>query len=470
MDNESDSKKKRGRKPKDGGDADAARGHKEPWQQKYATPDEIKRMLDDRVALRYNEVRHRTEIRWLTAGPELRTDEQGLLTIFAGENGGVTDGYVNMTDRDVNTLWERMYQEKPLLRQHLQCVIESAHVPRYHPFREYLDALPPWSPGQDDAIMALAMTVCVRGGPDEQILFWQYLKKWLVGMVASWVDPYVVNNVMLVLIGPQGSYKTTWFSRLLPPQLQTYFHTKTNAGLVTKDDLLVLAQYGLVCWEELDTMAPRELNKLNAAMTMPAVNERAAYERYHEWRPHLASFCGTGNNVQFLSDTTGTRRWLPFEVVSVESPQASPFDYDAIYAQAYALYRQGFRYWFDRAEIEQLQRHNERFETTNDEVDLVAEYFRPPRGAEQGEFMRTAVAKQLVSSPGMNISTVALGRAFRKLGFQPATIANNRGFYVVRITPEERKQRAVALAYEARHNDGQSAADDTDDTDHTDVF
>ena len=73
-------------------------------------------------------------------------------------------------------------------------------------------------------------------------------------------------------------------------------------------------------------MQLKELNKLKAAMTMPSINERAAYARHHENRPHLASFCGTGNNVQFLSDPTGTRRWLPFEVVSIESPLSQPFN------------------------------------------------------------------------------------------------------------------------------------------------
>jgi len=58
----------------------------------------------------------------------------------------------------------------------------------------------------------------------------KYLKKWLVGMVAGWVDPSVVNNVILVLIGEQGSYKTTWFNYLLPPELRQYFYTKTNAN------------------------------------------------------------------------------------------------------------------------------------------------------------------------------------------------------------------------------------------------
>jgi predicted P-loop ATPase len=166
----------------------------------------------------------------------------------------VTDGYANLEDRDVNTLWTALCQEKPVIKQHLLNVIESDYVPSYHPFRYYLEHLPPWTPEQGDHIMGLSLTVNVRGDSDEQILFYQYLKKWLVAMVASWVSPKVVNNVMLVLIGEQGSYKTTWFANLLPPQLRDYFYTKTNSGLVSKDDLLTLAQYGLVCWEELDTM------------------------------------------------------------------------------------------------------------------------------------------------------------------------------------------------------------------------
>ena len=90
-------------------------------------------------------------------------------------------------------------------------------------------------------------------------------------------------------------------------------------------------------------MRPSELNQLKAAVTMPSIDERAAYAHYHEHRKHIASFCGTGNNAQFLSDPTGNRRWLPFEVESIESPRDHPFDYEAIYAQAYALYQEGFQ-------------------------------------------------------------------------------------------------------------------------------
>ena len=431
--------------------------HKASWQETYATPEEIKAMLSERVMLRYNEVRGRTEVHYLSAGPVLKADEQGLLTIFGGD-GGVTDGYTNLDDRDVNTLWTALCQEKPVVKQHLLNVIESDYVPSYHPFRYYLEHLPPWHEDQGDHIMGLSLTVNVRGDSDEQILFYQYLKKWLVAMVASWVSPKVVNNVMLVLIGEQGSYKTTWFANLLPPQLRDYFYTKTNSGLVSKDDLLTLAQYGLVCWEELDSMQQKELNKLKAAMTMPSINERAAYARYHENRPHLASFCGTGNNVQFLSDTTGTRRWLPFEVENIESPLSSPFDYDGIYSQAYALYQQGFRYWFDKPEIERLQRHNEAYETVHSELELIDLHFRRPVGDEPKQLVSATMALQMIGGNiAHTLSKEKIGQAFARLGFEYRRTSAQRGYIAVHRNGVEMETYRRKLAERTMTDDSMTA-------------
>ena len=116
----------------------------------------------------------------------------------------------------------------------------------------------------------------------------------------------------------QGLYKTTWFSLLLPPELRSYFRIKVNSRKVEKDDLIALSQYGLVCYEELDVMRTSEVNTMKTVVTMPAIDERRAYGHNTEHMPHVASFCGTGNNPQFLNDPTGSRRWLPFEVESIE--------------------------------------------------------------------------------------------------------------------------------------------------------
>ena len=415
-------KKKRG-KPRE---------RKKNWQEYTATVEEIQAFLDGRVMLRYNVVTRRTECHQLTDfGDEI---PQQVL-------------WEPISDRVVNTLWRELSAQKPTRIQDMQRVIESDYVPEYDPFKFYLSRLPPWSDSQPDYIMELSLSVNVKGDSDEQILFYEYLKKWLVAMVAGWVDDTVVNNVMLVLIGEQGSYKTTWFNYLLPPDLKTYFYTKTNANRMTKDDLLTLSQYGLICCEELDTMRPSELNQLKAAMTMPAVDERAAYARYHEHRKHIASFCGTGNNVQFLSDSTGNRRWLPFEVESIESPRSSPFNYEGIYSQAYALYRQGFQYWFSPDEIRHLARHNEQFESPCTERELVFWFFRPPKEGEQGEFMPVGLAMQIVSGQiSAKISKEQMGHAFISLGFERKTFRNVRGYIVVRRSTAEIESLRSGLA------------------------
>ena len=404
-----DTKERKHRPPKE---------RKPNWREQLATVDDIKAFLADRILLRHNVITGRVEYRLPSSYDHDGTEWQPI------------------NDRIVNSLWTELSAQKPARVQDIYRVIESDFTPNYNPFRFYLDHLPKWD-GQNH-IMAMSVSVSIKGSVNEQMLFADYLTKWLVGMVAGWIDPSVVNNVILVLIGEQGSYKTTWFNYLLPPQLSSYFYTKTNANRMGRDDLLTLAQYGLICCEELDTMNPRELNQLKAAVTMPSIDERAAYAHFHEHRKHIASFCGTGNNVQFLSDPTGNRRWLPFEVESIESPREHPFDYEGIYSQAYALYNAGFRYWFSREEILKLQEHNKAFESPNLEQELVHLYFRKPVGVEGGIFMSTARAMQIVSANiSQKLNTTLLGRAFNTLGFKRVKYSGQRGFIVIQRTGEE---------------------------------
>ena len=434
---------------------------------KTASVEEIKSFLDGHVSLRFNEITSRVEY-------ELPTDN--------------TDAhrFIPVNDRIVNSLWSQMSTITRVNIQDMYRVIESDYVPVFNPFKEYLKSLPQItqtstdngsdetesckpvalqqqnlcksvrsvgeknhsSVGGRDYIRELAQTVHVKGGEQEQMLWHLYLKKWLVGMVASWISDDVVNNVILVLIGEQGAYKTTWFNYLLPPPLKQYFYTKTNANRMSKDDILTLAQYALVCCEELDTMRPAELNQLKAAVTMPSIDERAAYAHYHEHRKHIASFCGTGNSTQFLSDPTGNRRWLPFEVESIVSPRDHPFHYEGIYAQALALFKSGFQYWFTKEEIQELNHHNRQFETPHLERELVSLYFRVPLESENGMFMTSARAIQIIGTGiSQKLNPTRVGLAFNELGFQRVRYHGIRGYLVIQRTAEEMQayQKSIIL-------------------------
>ena len=419
---------------------------------KTATVEEIKSFLDGHVSLRFNEITSRVEFKAPT-DDNLKSHTDS--TDFTDE--GI---WTPINDRKVNSLWSKMSEVTRVNKQDIYNIIESDYVPLFNPFTEYLSTLQSVesvrsvcqnkspSVGEKDYIRELAQTVHVKGGEQEQMLWHLYLKKWLVGMVASWISDDVVNNVILVLIGEQGAYKTTWFNYLLPPPLKQYFYTKTNANRMSKDDILTLAQYALVCCEELDTMRPAELNQLKAAVTMPSIDERAAYAHYHEHRKHIASFCGTGNSTQFLSDPTGNRRWLPFEVESIVSPRDHPFHYEGIYAQALALFKSGFQYWFTKEEIQELNHHNRQFETPHLERELVSLYFRVPMESENGMFMTSARAIQIIGTGiSQKLNPTRVGLAFNELGFQRVRYHGIRGYLVIQRTAEEMQayQKSIIL-------------------------
>ena len=463
-----------------------------------ASVDEIKAFLDGRVRLRYNVITSRVEC--LLTGENTNNSLSGLNTNLTNDTNNSLGVNTNPTcpqwqpisDRIVNTLWSQMSSVMRVNIQDVYRVIESDYVPAFNPFVEYLESLPEWHEGDHDYIADLAATVKIKGeqehiespeaaslkgtaqegisqegtaqegtaqeGTAQEADFSLFtfpfsLKKWLVGMVAGWISEDVVNNVILVFIGEQGAYKTTWFNYLLPPQLKQYFYTKTNANRMTRDDLLTLAQYGLVCCEELDTMRPAELNQLKAAVTMPSIDERAAYAHFHEHRKHIASFCGTGNNVSFLSDPTGNRRWLPFEVESIVSPRDHPFCYEGIYSQALALYKSGFTFWFTKEEIQEQNRHNRKFETPRLEHELVDLYFRRPLEHENSMFMTSSRVLQIIGSGiTQKLSATRIGMAFSELGFQRVRYHGIRGYLVMQRTAEEIMAYQKSMAMHAMPN------------------
>lgn len=416
------------------------------WQETHASVDDIKAFLANRIMLRHNVITNRVEYRVPgSSTPDLRPKWEPIC------------------DRVVNTLWTELSEQKPTRPQDIYRVIDSDYVPDFNPFTNYLERLPPWD-GQNH-ILAMSLSVTVKGGVEQQMLFYQYLRKWLVAMVAGWIDPVEVNHEILVLIGRQGIYKTTWFQYLLPPELRPYFYTKTNANRMNRDDLLTLSQYGLVCCEELDTMRPSELNQLKAAVTMQHVDERAAYARYHEHRKHIASFCGTGNNPQFLSDSTGNRRWIPFEVESINNPRTHPIDHANVFAEAYTLYLQDFCHWVNANEMEQLAAHNEAFENPMPEIEKIREFFRPPQPGDQVEFVtRTMIFETISTNPSLQLKISNISTAMTMLGFERCRTGKQRGYWVYRYTDLERKENKRQRLGMAKEK---TECDDTDDSDDT---
>ena len=392
----------------------------------FATVTEIEEFLTSMGTYRINFISRKCEIRWHEGKSPFKEEFHML---------NQKDGFEIITNRYINSLWRMMSRMNFRVRvTDINNILMSDFVPQYHPAHQYFSSLPAWD-GVTDYIGALADTVHTTSAPD---VFRECFRKWFVGMLPC-TFTQLTNQVILALIGAQGIYKTTFFNRLLPPELRPYFQLKTNSDNLTKDDRLMLAQNILICLEEIDSLRPSELNQLKAMLTLETVKERAPYERQPEERLRIASFCATGNNLSFLNDPTGSRRWLPFEVVHIDSPYKFPINYAGIYSQALALWKQGFNFWFELDEIQQLNERNRQFEVPNLEEELIATYYRKPATLEKALFINTAQILERINGMIKHpLSAIKVGLVMKRLGFDSVRNKSGaRGYWVIERSIDE---------------------------------
>ena len=382
-------------------------------------------------------------LRSATSSPSCRPDGWSTSTSSS------TLIWKELEDKSVNSLYCRFCLDtgRQAKINDFYIIIESDFYPEYNPLWEYLDNLPAWD-GKTDYIDQLASSVHVTGCTQE--MHNRFFKKWMVAMVAAWLDDGVTNHEILTYIGEQGKYKTSFMTHLLPPALDKYFAIKHFNHSMSKDDRLALTELALIDLEELDNLRPEAVNLLKAVTTDPAINLRPVWERYALRRQHIASFCGTGNNPRFLTDLSGNRRWLAFMVNSIDSPWERITDYDGLYAQVYALWKQGFRYWFDDEENAELQRHNRQFEEPNIEEELILTYLRQPYGEEMGEFL---TATRIIELVGMyvkcQLSPKRVAYAMNRLGYRQRRVGGVRGYNVVILTGDMIKEQQRLNARES---------------------
>ena len=340
----------------------------------------------------------------------------------------------NLTDKDINTMVCQCVAEKGvnISTNEMWTALKSDMVPAVHPLRAWLDGLRPYTADQPDWIDMVAQQVKVKPSGEEakgdkargEELWRACFKKWFVAMVASWLKDEVVNHTVLVLVGRQGIFKTTWLDNLIPPELRAYSSKLPLSGQISKDDRLRLCENGMLNIDELDAMCGREMNIVKSLLTSTDVNERAAYGRLKERRARLASFCASTNKREFLTDVTGNRRWLPFEVESIQNPFHTIIPYELLYAQAKALVEEGyFAYWFDMEEMEMLEAHNEEFRAQENEEQLLPILFDVPAEG-KGEFMTTAEISDRLATYG----GIKKPMSIRKLN----TILEHHAFKAVR--------------------------------------
>lgn len=323
----------------------------------------------------------------------------------------------------------------PMSSDSLYRLLASEFTPRVDPLHEYFARLR-LAPATG-FIAQLAATVLVA----DPSLFARYLTKWHVAVVANaMTDIGCQNHTCLVLTGGQGQYKTTWLELLCPPVLAKQYLFTGKIHVESKDTQLLLSEYLFInIDDQLRTLNKQDENSLKTLITQPSVKVRRPYGRLISELPRRASFMGSVNGADFLTDPTGSRRFLPFEVEAIDIQAAKQVDNEGVWREAYQLWRAGYQYWFDEAELAIVHDRNSQFQHDTPEYDLVAAHFKPG-----GTFLTLAQIKDYLQarSTMRNLRDKALGEALTRLGMvrKQQRISNNGrvgGYYVQELLQAE---------------------------------
>lgn len=273
----------------------------------------------------------------------------------------------NSDDANLRLYMERTYgivgKEKIL-----DGVETTAKAHSYHPIREYIQAAT-W----DEVPRIDTLLIRYLGAEDTEYTR-TVTRKTLVAAVARVFRPGVKFDYMLTIRGRQGIGKSALISRLAGDWFSDSFSTVQGKEAYEQVRRAWIIEVG-----ELAGLKKAEVESIKLFISKREDQYRPAYGRQVEVFPRQCIFIGTTNEIEFLRDATGGRRyWV------VDTPNsASRVDFRGeltdeivaqIWAEAYHYYKQGETlYLTDEIEAE-AARIQDSYAEKDDRVGMVQKY------------------------------------------------------------------------------------------------
>ena len=384
------------------------------------------RFMDTHYEIQRNVVKEQLEFRRITPDAS-NTPPQPFITLRA---------------KDINTFYiNAQLNGISCSTTALRALVDSDYAQPFNPLLHYFNSLAPWD-GKTDHIGILSRRVHAT----DQQFFDDSFRRWIVGMVACAIDDDKQNHQLLLLHGAQGKGKSTFIRHLLPPELKDYYRSNM-INPDNKDHLLQLSSCLLINLDEFDTLSPSRMQELKSLITQDVITERKAFDIQTYSFVRRASFVASTNNPQCLPDIGENRRILFNSITDVD--YRTPVDHQGIYAQALALYRQGFHYWYENEEVTYLNQRNEEFRQKDPVEESLFFYFRPAKGGDlKAQWYPATYLLSILSLNGRIQSNSqakqTLTAVLEKHHFLSRKTLNGITEYcVVEYTQDERKQNAT---------------------------
>ena len=402
-----------------------------PGREKQIIANGVEQFFNDNYELRFNILKQSEEFR-----PRFPENAAGFGENVAGfaENATGNDccasrespEWLPLTDRELRRIaFEQMKEVGVAWSIDIELYARSAMVPNYDPVGDFLGHCTPWD-GTTDHIDALSRRV-----PTAFKEWPLYFHRWFLAMVAQWQrrSRDYGNSLVPMLIGSQGTHKSTFCKLLLPRSLREYYIDDIKLDSSEQVERM-LARMLLVNIDEYNAKTSREQAKIKRVLTERDVQTRRMRSDQYQLLPRMASFIATTNDRQPLTDPTGSRRYICCDIDGIIDTD-TPIDHRQLYAQAVAELRSGKPWYLSKQEEQKLEQHNQNFRVEmSPEQVLLAWYTQAER--RQENFIRTVdILKELSKHVGKaDLPTVqSLTRTLRACGFAYGAVSGQRGWY-----------------------------------------
>ena len=390
----------------------------------------VRRFFKENYDLRYNVMKQTEEFRRkepsIVRQEPLISREEPLISQEVPLIQAEEVAWQQLTDREFRKMAiEQMEKVGVAWSIDVELYVRSALIPDYSPVLDYLGHCGSWD-GKTDHIRDLARRV-----PTSFERWPDYFHSWVLAMVAQWLNlsSEFGNAVVPMLIGAQGTHKSTFCRLLLPPSLREYYIDDIkldNAEQVER----MLSRMLLVNIDEYNAKTDREQAKIKRVLTEKNVQTRKMRSDQYVLLPRMASFIATTNDLEPLYDPTGSRRYLCCEVTGIIDTD-TPIDHRAIYAQAVTELRGGGQWYFSKNEEADIERHNQNYRRQSTPETVLLSYFEPAERSKDHFMLAVDIQNELrkhvrmTDVPSIKKLTIAL----KACHFPYGKIQGVRGWY-----------------------------------------
>ena len=243
-------------------------------------------------------------------------------------------------------------------------------------------------------------------------------KLFFVGAVAKAHNPKTKFDFVLDLVGGQGAGKTTFLQKIAP----LGYYTDQFSTFDNKDDYAVMRRALIINDDEMTATNNASFEILKKFITLQEFEYRKPYGHQAERFDKNFVMARTTNELYYLKDKTGERRFLPLHVSKARQKHHPVTDLTDKYVkqcwgEAIQLYKDGFSFALTNEQEEELDEHRQSFMYTDELEDKIDEALS---NQFEGNNFITNEALSLAVAPGIDLVKN------RKIGNQISNIMVNR--------------------------------------------